>query len=159
MRKSVTPDPKAPLPARPAPRPGHGAGAGGGILAGAGRRNPTGLTTLVAVLGVGLVILIILAGCGGASAPEQGETIRFTIPAGTTRLLEKGGTSSAIPEKITARVGDTMVVENRDEATQFIAGYSVSPGQTLKIPLNRSGDYITNCSAHRDRSIRMVVSE
>jgi len=139
----VTPDPGHPVATRgPASR----------------RAARTGLALflLSGLVAVGLALLA--TGCGGSDS-RSGDTLSFTIPSGTTELLERGGSSDAIPEKITGRVGDTLVVVNRDESTQFIAGYSVSPGQTLKIPLNRSGDYITNCSAHKDKSIRMVVSE
>jgi len=104
-----------------------------------------------------VALALSFAACG--SSEQSGETIRLVIPAGTTKLLQQGGSSDAIPEKITGRVGDTLVVVNRDEATQFIAGYSVSSGQTLKIPLRRSGSYVTNCSAHRDQSIRMEISD
>ncbi|MCO5316367.1 MAG: hypothetical protein M9938_09440 [Solirubrobacterales bacterium] len=110
---------------------------------------------LLALLGT---VLLLASGCGSDSVPA-GETINLTIPAGTTKLVESGGTSKAVPEKIRGRVGDTLVVDNRDSSTQFIAGYSVSPGQTLKIPLNRAGSYITNCSAHKDRSIEMEIKE
>lgn len=98
------------------------------------------------------------AGCGSEPV-RRGETISLTIPAGTTKLTESGGSSKAVPKKIVGKVGDTLVVKNRDSSTQFLAGYSISPGQTLNIPLNRAGTYITNCSAHKDKSIEMEISE
>ena len=82
------------------------------------------------------VAAVVFAGCGGSAREGEGETVR-----------------------ITGTVGDTLVIENRDSSTQFVAGYSISPGQTLKIPLNRAGNYETNCSAHEDKSLRMSVSE
>lgn len=132
-----------------------------GPSGGPASRRPPGLVPhpmrvgLLALLGT---VLLLASGCGSDSVPA-GETINLTIPAGTTKLVESGGTSKAVPEKIRGRVGDTLVVDNRDSSTQFIAGYSVSPGQTLKIPLNRAGSYITNCSAHKDRSIEMEIKE
>lgn len=136
------------------PDPGHSSATRGPAHR---RAAPSGSPLRLAGL-VAVVLALLAVGCGGGDQ-AGGDTLRFTIPSGTTDLLERGGSSDAIPEKIIGRVGDTVVVVNHDESTQFIAGYSVSPGQTLKIPLNRSGDYITNCSAHKDKSIRMVVSE
>ena len=97
-----------------------------------------------------------MAGCG-ESDPESGATIRLVIPAGTSARLDAGKEVKAIPDRIDANVGDTLVVENRDSSTQFVSGFAVSPGQTMKNPLAREGTYLTNCSAHEDRSIKMVV--
>lgn len=108
----------------------------------------------VAVLLVGAALLG--AGCGGEE--PRGETIELIIPAGTSRQLERGAAGTGIPDVISGRVGDTLVVVNRDRSTQFIAGFSVSPGQTLRIPLNRAGSYLTDCSAHEDRSIKMQIA-
>ena len=60
--------------------------------------------------------------------------------------------------RYTVEVGDTLLLKNNDSSTQFVAGYPVSPHQTLKIPLNRAGTYQTSCSVHRDRTIRMVIT-
>lgn len=109
--------------------------------------------------------LLLLAGAGylllGAD-PEQtgsGETVHLNIPADATDLLEQGKDVPGIPERITGTVGDTLVIRNRDRSTQVVAGYPISPGQTLKIPLNRAGNYTTTCTAHADDSIRMLISE
>ncbi len=101
---------------------------------------------------------VILAGCGGGDQ-QQGKTVRIEIPPNASKLVEQGREVPGVPDRITGTVGDTLVIENADSATQFVAGYSISPGQTLKIPLNRAGDYETNCSAHRDRSLTMSISE
>jgi len=99
---------------------------------------------------------LVLAACGG-SDENQGETVRLVIPAGTSKKVNAGKDVEGIPDRISANVGDTLVVENRDSSTQFISGFAISPGQTMKIPLLREGTYMTNCSAHRNRSIEMVV--
>lgn len=99
---------------------------------------------------------LVLVACGG-SVETDGETIRLVIPAGTSEKVNAGLKVEGIPDRISAKVGDTLVVENRDTSTQFISGFAISPGQTMKIPLLREGTYMTNCSAHRNRSIEMVV--
>jgi plastocyanin len=99
----------------------------------------------------------IVAGCGGSE--DSGRTVRIEIPPDASRLVAQGKDVPGVPDRIVGTVGDTLVIENRDSSTQFVAGYSISPGQSLRIPLNRAGDYETNCSAHEDRSLRMSISE
>ena len=100
---------------------------------------------------------VIFAGCGGET--REGETVRIDIPPNASKLVEQGKDVPGVPDRITGTVGDTLIIENRDSSTQFVAGYSISPGQTLRIPLNRAGNYETNCSAHEDKSLRMSISE
>lgn len=100
----------------------------------------------------------IFAGCGGGGG-DEGETVRIDIPPNASQLVEQGKDVPGVPDRIEGKVGDTLVIDNRDSSTQFVAGYSISPGQSLKIPLNRAGDYETNCSAHEDKSLRMSISE
>ena len=104
-----------------------------------------------------LLAAFALPGLGCGSEQEPGETIRLVLPAGASRDMEAGRPVKGIPNRIEARVGDTLVVENRDSATQFVSGFAISPGQTVKIPLSREGTYLTNCSVHRERNIKMVV--
>jgi hypothetical protein len=100
---------------------------------------------------------LALSACGGTS--DEGETIRIDIPPNASTLVEQGRDVPGVPDRIEGSVGDTLVIENGDSSTQFVAGYSISPGQTLRIPLNRAGDYQTNCSAHEDSSLQMSISE
>ena len=110
----------------------------------------------MAMLAVAAAIAII-AGCGGGGS--EGEKVRIVIPPNASELVAQGKNVPGVPDRIVGTVGDTLVIDNRDSSTQFVAGYSISPGQSLKIPLNRAGDYETNCSAHEDRSLRMSISE
>jgi len=103
------------------------------------------------------IMVLSLAACGDAA--EEGETIRIDIPPNASTLVEQGKDVPGVPDRIEGSVGDTLMIRNRDSSTQFVAGYSISPGQTLRIPLNRAGDYRTNCSAHEDSSLQMSISE
>lgn len=100
---------------------------------------------------------VIVAGCGSSSEP--GETVRIDIPENASKLVAQGKDVPGVPDRIVGTVGDTLLIDNRDSSTQFVAGYSISPGQTLTVPLNRAGDYETNCSAHEDKSLTMSISE
>ncbi len=116
------------------------------------------LRRLATVLITAAAAAVIFAGCGG-SEDGQGETVTIKIPPNASELVAQGKDVPGVPDRIVGTVGDTLVIDNRDSSTQFVAGYSISPGQSLKIPLNRAGDYETNCSAHEDKSLRMSISE
>lgn len=81
------------------------------------------------------------------------------IPANATELTEAGRPVPGIPDRIRGTVGDVLEVVNRDRATQFVAGYPISPGQTLTIPLNRAGRWETECSVHEDDALEMVIRD
>jgi len=100
-------------------------------------------------------VAILLAGCSGGD--EEGRNIRLVIPAGAAALVAEDRTVPGIPDRIRGQVGDTLVVVNRDDSTQFVAGFPVSAGQTLRIPLNRAGRWETECSVHEDESLEMVI--
>lgn len=120
-------------------------------------RRPGTSSALAGLAAVATVLL--LAGCGGGESGDPGEMVKLVIPAGASEQVDAGESVAGIPDRIEAEVGDTLVVVNQDSSTQFISGFAVSPGQTMRIPLLREGTYLTNCSAHRDRSIRMVVRD
>ena len=109
---------------------------------------------LLLAVGVGYVLLD-----SGSSETGTGETVFLNIPPNASELIEQGEDVPQIPDRITGSVGDTLVIRNRDRSTQTVAGYPISPGQTLKIPLNRAGSYETSCSAHPEDRIKMVISQ
>lgn len=109
-----------------------------------------------------VIVALALSACGGTGgrgADGEGETIRIEIPPNASELVDQGKDVPGVPDRIEGSVGDTLLIENGDSSTQFVAGYSISPGQTLRIPLRRAGDYQTNCSAHEDSSLQMSISE
>lgn len=112
-------------------------------------RTAAAATALVAVAAV-------LAACGSGS-DDEGETIRFDIPAGAAELVDAGKDVPGVPRRIEGSVGDTIEVTNNDSSLQVVSGFPVNPGQTLRIPLNREGTYEVECSAHEDDSLKMVV--
>ena len=116
------------------------------------RRAP--IVIAVAGLAVAAIVAVLLIGIG--SEPE-GRTIELVIPKGTSARIDSGESVPGIPDRIEASVGDTLLIVNRDSATQFVSGFAISPGQEVNIPLSRPGTYSTNCSAHKDKSIEMVV--
>lgn len=117
---------------------------------------PAGRLLRGALLAAAAATFIALTACG-TSGQKQGETVRLVIPVNATKLTDAGKPVPGIPDRIRGTVGDVLEVVNRDRSTQFVAGYPVSPGQTLTIPLNRAGQWKTECSVHEDESLEMVI--
>ena len=109
---------------------------------------------------IGSFAALVLAATfwSGCSTSEQaGRNIRLVIPAGAAERIAEGRPVPGIPDRIRGRVGDTLVVAYRVDSTQFVAGFPVSGGQTLRVPLNRAGRWETECSVHEDESLKMVI--
>lgn len=102
---------------------------------------------------------VVTSGCSNEASDDSGEVVTLTIPEGTSARLKAGKEVPQIPDRIVGKVGDTLVIRNRDSTVQVVAGYPVSPDQVMKVPLNRPGNYETTCSAHGDDSIKMQISE
>jgi hypothetical protein len=119
--------------------------------------NPTGTKKRASAAVIAVLAATALIACGDPA--EEGQVIRINIPPNASKLVEEGKDVPGVPDRIEGSVGDTLLIKNEDKSTQFVAGYSISPGQMLRIPLSRAGDYQTNCSAHEDSSLQMSISE
>lgn len=117
------------------------------------RRAPIVISIALAAAAAVTVAILLIGGSGDSS----GKTIELVIPKGTSARLDAGKPVAAIPDRIEGHVGDTLLIKNNDSVTQFVSGFAVSPGQEVNIPLAREGTYATSCSAHKDKSIEMVV--
>ena len=95
-----------------------------------------------------------LPACGS----DDAAVIRLEIPAGAAELVDAGEDVPGVPQKIEGKLGDTLKIINNDSEVQVVSGFPVGPGQTMTIPLNRTGTYEVECSAHEDRSLTMTVT-
>ncbi|MFN8161357.1 MAG: hypothetical protein U0R52_09995 [Solirubrobacterales bacterium] len=104
------------------------------------------------------VVALFAAGCGGGDRDPGGRIITIEIPSGAGKRLASGG-DAPMPKRITGRVGDQVRIVNHDARPYVISGITIPAGLVATIPLRRSGVYETECTAHRDDSITMVVAE
>jgi hypothetical protein len=112
------------------------------------------------VLAAAVVVALGVAGAllvAGTDEPA-GRTIAFEIPPGAMQRLERAG-KDAGRDRIEARVGDVLLIDNNDSVVHSIAGVEAFPGQQLRLPLRRAGTLLTSCALRDDSRTVIVVSE
>lgn len=72
-------------------------------------------------------------------APAAGREVVFTIAPGTGTAQARGDLVRLLPEALELRVGDTLVIDNRDQAFHSFGWFVVSPGQRYARAFNEPG--------------------
>jgi hypothetical protein len=132
-------------------------------------RRSGGRTLLAAVafllpILVAVVAVVVLAGRddsgGGAGGPSGGgRTFEFSIPAGTAERMAVGyPVADVMPEQLDLLVGDTVVVENLDEAVHTFGPITVRPGETTRLTFDRPGYYFGICTVGTHDTVTFVVT-
>jgi plastocyanin len=105
------------------------------------------------VIAVAVVVFIVSAGggSGGGGAGSPPAVVRVVVPPG-------GPTGSLVPERLAVRVGDSLVIENRDRRQHQVGPYVVGAGQTLRQTFADPGTYIGVCTVNASGRIEIVVS-
>lgn len=101
-----------------------------------------------------LLALLALSGCG---SQNNGQTISIVIPRGTAAELDRGINRGVVPSKIIGRVGDRLVIDNRDSADQHVGPFFVKEGQKLKYDLTRPGVYQGECTLSKTDKFTLTV--
>lgn len=109
-----------------------------------------------------VAVVAALAGCGGdGGAPaSRGQTISIDVPRGAAARIARGEDLDVVPDRIDARVGDTLRLVNHDVRSHAIGPFLVGPGQRVESRLARAGTYEGACTLHPDgRKVAIVVRE
>lgn len=105
------------------------------------------LTLLAAGAGVGAGIL---------TPPEKPRAKRvIDIPPGAAKKVKDD--PSLVPSRIDARVGERLIIKNRDSQTHQIGPFSVQPASSVEYPLLVEGRYVGICSLKPGRSFVLQV--
>lgn len=116
------------------------------------------LPILLAVVAV-LVLAGREGGGGGARSVGGGRTLEFSIPAGTADLMAKGyPVPDVMPEQLDLLVGDTVVVENLDDAVHTFGPLTVRPGETTRLTFDRPGYFFGICTVGTHDTVTFVVT-
>jgi len=91
---------------------------------------------------------------GPLRAPEA---VELLIPAGTAEAIERGAAVSAVPANLRFVQGDTLVLRNQDSVPHNVGSFSVGPGTTLRMPLDKATSSSLFCSFHPAGSIGLDV--
>ncbi len=82
------------------------------------------------------------------------------MPRGAAARIARGEDLDVVPDRIDARVGDTLRLVNRDVRSHAIGPFLVGPGQRVESRLARAGTYSGACTLHADGGeVSIVVRE
>lgn len=116
----------------------------------------------LAALALLAVAVAALPGCGGGGggATAGARTIVVDVPRGAAARIARGEDVNVVPDRIDARVGDTLRLVNRDVRAHMVGPFLVGPGQRVESRLARAGTYAGACTLHADRrKVAIVVRE
>jgi len=83
----------------------------------------------------------------------------FEIPKGTWARRMAGNKVEILPNRIHLTLGlrDILVLRNRDDVPQTFGPMLIMPGQTFRLPFERSAEYNFACTAHASGQMIIVV--
>ena len=93
---------------------------------------------------LGLVGLMA-ATCSPSAAipvPTPPSDVTFVIPSGTEAALEQGEPAFQFPDEIRVQAGQSVVITNHDYAMHYFFDIPLAPGQTIRKPFLRTGDFV-----------------
>lgn len=124
--------------------------------------SPARADRRLAALALLAVAVAALPGCGGGDggAAAGARTIVVDVPRGAAARIARGEDVNVVPDRIDARVGDTLRLVNRDVRAHVVGPFLVGPGQRVESRLARAGTYAGACTLHADRrKVAIVVQE
>ncbi len=97
------------------------------------------------------------AGFAPLSTPSHDHV--FEIPKGTWARRMAGNKAEILPNRIRLTLGlrDILVLRNRDDVPQSFGPMLIMPGQTFRLPFERSAEYQFACTAHASGQMTIVV--
>jgi hypothetical protein len=85
----------------------------------------------------------------------------FVIPRGTASADMRGEPIFTIPSEITVISGQSVVIQNDDQAMHYFAEVPIAPGQTYRKVFGRPGAFgyggILSCSISERKSVTVTV--
>jgi hypothetical protein len=129
-------------------------------------RRRTWPAVVAFVLPVVLAITAVVAlwgsvGGSGTTAVQVpvGETYTYVIPAGTAeKMANNQFVADILPEFVSLRVGDSIVVENLDSATHTFGPITVRANETTSLDFINPGIYFGLCTVGQHDSITIQVT-
>lgn len=111
------------------------------------------LVLAVPVLVVGLGLLAGVLARPDSSGPE----LRIVIPHGAARQARLHPDREIVPAKIVGRVGQRLVIINRDRQEHQVGPFSVAAGERLEWPLSAEGRIVGICSLQPGKQFVLEV--
>ena len=115
----------------------------------------------VAHLTVSICAVLLVVACSPSAPVTATADVAFVIPSGTEAALERGETAFQFPDEISVQAGRSVVITNQDFAMHYFFDIPVAPGQTIRKPFPRAGEFVyqggLSCSISRSNTIRVRV--
>ena len=100
---------------------------------------------LLAALAAGALIVVLTISPGLPAGVDH----EFVVPAGAGAIVDAGGSVEVLPRDLEVRVGDRIVVINRDGRAHEVGPWSVPAGDTFAFRFKEVGRYDSHCSLHQ----------
>ena len=106
-------------------------------------------------------VIAVLAGVAVTPLSAGSREQVFEIPNGTWARRMAGNKVEILPNRIYLTLGlqDVLVLRNRDDVPQTFGPMLIMPGQTFRLPFERSAEYQFACTAHASGQMAIVVEE
>ncbi len=105
--------------------------------------------------------VVVLFGSACAEVPPTATDVEYVIPSGTEAALNRGEPAFQFPEEIEVPAGQAVVITNHDYAMHYFFDIPVAPGQTIRKPFPRAGEFVyqggLSCSISRANAIKVRV--
>lgn len=107
-----------------------------------------------------LLVLLALAATAwwGATHYQAARTITYVIPPGASQKLAKGEEVIDMPRQLVVYVGDTIIIENQDEAVHAFGPFILLPHTKLTKKFKTARIYQSACTFHQDKQMTLVVN-
>jgi plastocyanin len=87
-----------------------------------------------------------------------GESLSYTIPAGTGDKIDAGEAVEVLPARLDVRLGDHITIDNQDGRNHVIGPFYVPAGDVMEHTFVAAGEFAGACSAHASGEIVVVVT-
>lgn len=109
------------------------------------------------VVGALLLLALVAAAIVPPSASAREEL--FEIPPGTWSQRMAGKNVAILPDTIHLTLGmrDVLLLRNADDVPQTFGPVLIMPGQSFRLPFEKSSTYHFACTAHASGQLTIVV--
>ena len=104
-----------------------------------------------------LILLVATVGWFVIVQSRETKTITFVIPPGTAQQLEAGNEVITFPNELAVTVGDTIIIDNQDDAVHAFGPFTILPHTTLTKRFESVRTYQNACTFHQDKSMTIAV--
>jgi hypothetical protein len=114
---------------------------------------------LHALSAIGALLLLALVAAAVLPTAAASREELFEIPPGTWSQRMAGKNVAILPDTIYLTLGtrDVLLLRNADDVPQTFGPVLIMPGQSFRLPFEKSSTYHFACTAHADGQLTIVV--